>query len=149
MPLTIAAVTRADLDELAPLMRAYCDFYRVDPGDEALRTLAQALLDDPDEGIQLLARDEDETPVGFATIYWTWQTLYAARVGVLNDLYVAPGSRGGGTGRALIARCLQLCADRGAAKLVWETAPDNVVAQRLYDGIGAEKSSWLSYELDA
>jgi GNAT superfamily N-acetyltransferase len=149
MPLTIAAVTRADLDELAPLMRAYCDFYRVDPSDEALRALAQALLDDPDEGIQLLARDEDETPVGFATIYWTWQTLYAARVGVLNDLYVAPGSRGGGTGRALIARCLQLCADRGAAKLVWETAPDNVVAQRLYDGIGAEKSSWLSYELDA
>jgi GNAT superfamily N-acetyltransferase len=149
MPLTIAAVTRADLDELAPLLRAYCDFYRVDPSDEALRALAVALLDRPEEGIQLLARDEDETPVGFATIYWTWQTLYAARVGVLNDLYVAPASRGGGTGRALIEHCRQLCAERGAAKLVWETAPDNVVAQRLYDGIGAEKSSWLTYELDA
>ena len=52
-------------------------------------------------------------------------------------------------GRALIDRCLQLCRARGAQKLVWETAPDNATAQRLYDGIGAEKSSWLTYELDA
>jgi len=147
--LTITAVTAADLDDLAPLLRGYCDFYRVDPSDEALRALSVALLDNPDEGIQLIARDAGETPVGFATIYWTWQTLYAARVGVLNDLYVAPGTRGGGTGRALIERCLQLCRDRGVAKLVWETAPDNQVAQRLYDALGAEKSSWLSYELDA
>lgn len=149
MPLTISAVTRDDLAALAPLMRAYCDFYRVHPSDEALRALSTALLDRPDEGLQLLARDDAETPVGFATIYWTWQTLYAARVGVLNDLYVSPDSRGGGTGRALIAHCRQLCAERGAARLVWETAMDNVVAQRLYDGLGAEKSTWLTYELDA
>ncbi|MGB3232885.1 MAG: hypothetical protein WA944_01780 [Mycobacterium sp.] len=42
-----------------------------------------------------------------------------------------------------------MCHDRGAEKLVWETAPDNEAAQRLYDGIGAEKSTWLTYELDA
>ncbi|WP_422746397.1 GNAT family N-acetyltransferase [Mycobacterium sp. WMMD1722] len=147
--LTISAVTAADLDDLRPLLRGYCDFYRVDPTDEALRTLSLALLDDPDEGVQLIARDGAETPVGFATIYWTWQTLHAGRVGVLNDLYVVPGTRGGGIGRALIERCLQLCRDRGVPKLVWETAPDNVAAQRLYDSLGAEKSSWLSYELDA
>ena len=49
----------------------------------------------------------------------------------------------------LIERGLQLCRERGAEKLVWETAPDNATAQRLYDGIGASKSTWLSYELDA
>jgi len=119
-----------------------------------LDALSRALLANPDEGVQLIARRTDAggtagTPLGFATIYWTWQTLYAARVGVLNDLYVTPQSRGTGTGRALIARCLQMCHDRGAAKLVWETAPDNVTAQRLYDGIGAEKSTWFTYELDA
>ena len=51
--------------------------------------------------------------------------------------------------RALIERGLQLCRDRGAVKLVWETAPDNATSHRLYDGIGAAKSTWLSYELDA
>ena len=146
--LNITGVTVSDLPELLPMMRGYCDFYRVDPSDERLLALSNALIDNPDEGVQLIAR-ADGTPLGFATIYWTWQTLYAARVGVLNDLYVESAARGTGTGRALIELGLQLCRDRGAEKLVWETAPDNATAQRLYDGIGAAKSTWLSYELDA
>jgi GNAT superfamily N-acetyltransferase len=145
--LTITSVGSTDLPELMPMLRAYCDFYRVQPSDERLLALATALIDHPSEGQQLIAHETDGAPVGFATIYWTWQTLYAARVGVLNDLFVVPDSRGSGTGRALIEHCLQLCRERGAEKLVWETAPDNVTAQRLYDGIGAEKSTWLTYEL--
>jgi GNAT superfamily N-acetyltransferase len=147
--LNISTVGTVDLPELLPMLRAYCDFYRVDPSDERLAALASALIDNPAEGLQLIARGDDGTPLGFATIYWTWQTLHAGRVGVLNDLYVVPASRGTGTGRALIERCRALCRERGAEKLVWETAPDNVTAQRLYDGIGAEKSTWLTYELDA
>ena len=146
--LTITRVGEPDLPVLMPMLRAYCDFYRVDPPDDRLLALANALIDNPAEGLQLIARD-DGTPIGFATIYWTWQTLYAARVGVLNDLYVVPATRRTGAGRALIERGRELCRERGAAKLVWETAPDNVTAQRLYDGIGAEKSTWLTYEIDA
>lgn len=151
----ITVVGEADLPALMPMLRSYCDFYRVDPSDEKLAQLAQALIDHPAEGVQLIARETTGAtgtaggPLGFATIYWTWQTLYAARVGVLNDLYVTPQARGTGTARALISQSLQLCHERGAAKLVWETAPDNETAQRLYDGIGAEKSTWFSYELEA
>jgi GNAT superfamily N-acetyltransferase len=147
--LTIETVGDGDVSDLLPMLRAYCDFYRVDPSDARLRALVTALIEDPSDGLQLIARDGDGTPLGFATIYWTWQTLYAARVGVLNDLFVTPASRGSGTGRALIERCRECCRERGAEKLVWETAPDNATAQRLYDGIGAESSMWLSYELDA
>ncbi|MHA0287933.1 N-acetyltransferase family protein [Mycobacterium sp. C3-094] len=147
--LTIARVGDADLTDLMPLMRGYCDFYRVDPSDADLTAMMRALIADPREGLQLIARDDTGAAVGFATVFWTWQTLYAARVGVLNDLFVTEHARGTGAGRALIDRCLQHCRERGAQKLVWETAPDNVTAQRLYDGIGAEKSSWLTYELDA
>ena len=82
-------------------------------------------------------------------MFWTWQTLDAARIGVLNDLYVVPDARGAGVGRRLIEHCRGLCRQRAAAKLVWETAPDNETAQRLYDGIGAERSTWLTYEIDA
>jgi hypothetical protein len=89
--LTINPVGAADVAELMPMLRAYCDFYRVDPSDDRLRALVTALIDDPSEGVQLIARDR-ATPLGFATIYWTWQTLHAARVGVLNDLFVVPRS---------------------------------------------------------
>jgi GNAT superfamily N-acetyltransferase len=144
----IDPVGHADLDELLPLLRAYCDFYHVHPSDNALNMLCGSLIEAPDEGEQFIARDEANVPVGFATIYWTWQTLTADRVGVLNDLYVAPGARGAGVGRALIERARQRCRERGIAKLVWETAPDNVTAQRLYDGIGARWSLWRSYEIE-
>jgi GNAT superfamily N-acetyltransferase len=147
--LTITAVGGSDVADLMPLLRGYCDFYRVEPTDADLTAMVQALIDDPREGVQLIARDEHGAAVGFATVFWTWQTLYAARVGVLNDLFVTPQGRGTGTGRALIERCLELCRRQGARKLVWETAPDNTTAQRLYDGIGAEQSTWLTYELDA
>ncbi|MGZ5392295.1 MAG: N-acetyltransferase family protein [Mycobacterium sp.] len=118
MRLTIETVTASDLPELLPMMRGYCDFYRVDPPDDRLLALVNALIENADEGVQLIARGEG-APLGFATIYWSWQTLYAARVGVLNDLYVESAARGTGTGRALIDRGLVLCRDRGAEKLVW------------------------------
>lgn len=142
-------VTAKDLDELAPLMRAYCDFYRVDPSDEALRDLSTALLAEPREGVQLIARDDDGRPVGFATIYWGWQTLSAARTGLMNDLFVAPDVRGGGVGRALIDACRERCRERGIETLIWQTAKDNHTAQRLYDGIGATREEWLDYWIPA
>jgi GNAT superfamily N-acetyltransferase len=143
-----------DLPLLLPMLRAYCDFYGVDPRDDRLVALCRALIDDPQEGSQLIARrleegDEVGDPVGFATVFWTWQTLDAARVGVMNDLFVVPDARGQGVGRALIERCRALCRKRGAQKLVWETAPDNHTAQRLYDSTGAVSSTWLTYEIDA
>lgn len=150
----IEPVRVVDLPLLMPMLRAYCDFYGVEPRDDRLVALCRALIDDPQEGSQLIARrldaaGEPAEPVGFATIFWTWQTLDAARVGVMNDLYVVPEARGGGVGRSLIERCRGLCRKRGAKKLVWETAPDNRTAQRLYDATGAESSTWLAYEIDA
>lgn len=150
---SIERVRVVDLPVLMPLVRAYCDFYGVDPRDDRLVALSRALIDDPGEGVQLLAREVDESgsgeAIGFATIYWTWQTLDAMRIGVMNDLYVASGRRGSGVGRSLIEACRAQCRNRGAGKLVWETAPDNETAQRLYDSTDAESSTWLTYEIEA
>jgi GNAT superfamily N-acetyltransferase len=145
---TIAKVSQLDLSELLPLMRAYCDFYGVEPRDDRLIALSRALIEDPGEGFQLIARGEDGKAVGFATVFWSWQTLDAGRVGVMNDLYVAADVRGAGIGRRLIEACRGGCRKRGVGKLVWETAPDNTTAQRLYDSTGAESSTWLAYEID-
>jgi GNAT superfamily N-acetyltransferase len=146
---TIVRVTHADLDDLLPLMRAYCDFYDVAPEDEALLALARALVEDPErEGVQLLARDEDGNAIGFATVYWSWSTLSAARIGVMNDLFVTPAARGSGAAEALIRACLDECRQRGAEELTWQTARDNERAQRVYERIGAKRSQWVDYSLE-
>jgi GNAT superfamily N-acetyltransferase len=148
MSVGIDLVGESDLAELLPMMRAYCDFYEVAPADADLETLARALIADRDrEGIQLIARGEDGEPLGFATVYWTWQTLTAARAGVMNDLFVLPGTRGQGIGRALIEECSRRAREHGATELVWETTPGNETSQRLYDSLGADKTTWIYYAL--
>jgi GNAT superfamily N-acetyltransferase len=145
--LTIERVTEAHLTELLPLMRGYCDFYEVDPSDEALLALSRALIADPErEGVQLVARKEGQA-VGFATIFWSWATTSAERIGVMNDLFVAPEARGTGVAQDLIEACRAECAARGAGKLSWQTAPDNAAAMKLYDRVGATREQWVDYWL--
>jgi GNAT superfamily N-acetyltransferase len=144
----IATVTETDLPELLPLMRGYCDFYEVAPSDEALLALAGVLIDDPSQGVQLLARDDAGKAVGFATIFWTWSTLSASRLAVMNDLFVAEGARGGGVAEALIAACAERCREHGATELAWQTAHTNLRAQAVYDRVGARRDDrWLDYSL--
>lgn len=145
---TIDRVGLEDLSELLKLMRSYCDFYEVKPADEVLEELIESLVANPAEGIQLIARNEMGEAVGFATVYWTWQTLSAQRTGVMNDLFVAPDHRGSGWADALIEACAQECRTKGVTSLVWQTALDNARAQAVYDRLGAVSERWLDYSLD-
>jgi len=146
----ISIADETDLDVLLPLMRGYCDFYEVAPGDDELLALSRALISDPErEGFQLIARDDTGRAVGFATVFWTWSTLSATRIGVMNDLFVEPPARGGGVADALIAECARIVRERGGRSLEWQTANDNVRAQAVYDRVGGRRDDrWLSYSLD-
>ena len=146
--MTIELVTEAELPDLLPLMRGYCDFYEVEPADDALLDMSRALIADPQlEGLQLIARDDDGTALGFATIFWTWSTSSAARIGTMNDLYVSPEGRGGGVADALIQACVERCRRRGAVRLEWQTALDNHRAQKVYDRVGGTREQWYDYWL--
>ncbi len=132
-------------------MRGYCDFYEVDPPDEALLTMSRALIEKPEaEGLQLIARDDNDDggAAGFATIFWTWSTLSASRIGVMNDLFVAADARGGGLADALIAECVERCRARGAKSLGWQTAKDNDRAQAVYERVGGKRSEWVDYSIE-
>jgi GNAT superfamily N-acetyltransferase len=148
-PPRIDVVAEADLGELLPLLRGYCEFYAVDPSDDALLALSRALIADPEgEGVQLIARDGGGEPLGFATLFWTWSTTRAARIGVMNDLFVAPAGRGSGAADALIRACAERCCERGAIDLEWQTARDNHRAQAVYNRVGGTLDDrWVDYSL--
>ena len=145
----IAIVAEDDLPDLLPLMRGYCDFYEVDPADDALLAMSHVLIEDPErQGVQLIARDDGGRAVGFATIFWTWSTLSADRLGVMNDLFVSQDARGGGVADALIAACADQCRQRGVPDLAWQTAKTNERAQAVYERVGAKRDDrWLDYSL--
>jgi GNAT superfamily N-acetyltransferase len=147
----ISTVTEADFEDLLPLMRAYCVFYEVDPSDEALLDMSRALIADPErEGLQLIARDsESGAAAGFSSIFWTWSTLSASRLGIMNDLFVDPQQRGRGLADALIIASAERAGERGATELCWQTALDNKRAQTVYDRIGGKQDRWLDYSIPA
>ena len=143
---SIELVGACDLADLLPLMRAYCDFYDESPSDQALLELSRALIADPlREGMQLIARDSLGAAVGFATVFWSWDTTEASRIGIMNDLFVVPEARGLGLADRLIEACTQRCAEREASRLEWETGPENLRAQSVYDRVGAVREPWLTY----
>lgn len=144
----ISSVIESDFPELLVLMRGYCDFYEVSPSDQALTELMQSLVNSPSEGCQLLARDSAGTAVGFATVYWTWQTLSAARTGLMNDLYVVPDARGRGWADALIDACGGQCREKGINTLIWQTALENERAQAVYERVGGKSERWMDWSLD-
>ena len=145
----IRPVAEEDLPDLLPLLRAYCEFYEVAPSDADLLAMARMLIADPErEGLQLLARDGGGQAVGFATVFWTWTTLSAARLGVMNDLFVVPEARGSGVADDLIEACAERCRERGVSSLEWQTAYDNHRAQAVYARVGGERDErWLDYSL--
>ena len=89
----------------------------------------------------MLARDEDGNAVGFSTVYWTWRTMHASRLAVLEDLFVTPQARGVGVAEALIEDARARAHAHGARDLTWQTAKSNQRAQAVYDRIGADRDN--------
>jgi GNAT superfamily N-acetyltransferase len=135
-----------EVDEMLPLIRAYCEFYGTEPKDEGLRWMFRTLISDPSQGAVFIARDGGRA-VGFATLDWKWSSLKAARIGYLEDLFVDPEARGRGIADALIEACAQRCRELGMPAMAWQTAPDNHRAQQVYNRTGAEFDTYLEYDL--
>jgi GNAT superfamily N-acetyltransferase len=138
-----------ELEDALPLIAGYQTFYGAHPDAERNRKFFSRFVHPSEEGLLLGAWVEGGL-VGFATLYWFFSSTKATDAVLMNDLFVRQDVRSGGVGRALIASALDEARKRGAAHLEWFTAPDNAVAQRLYDSVpGAGRSTWLAYEIEA
>src|SRR5258708_6421889 len=147
--LEVRPIADQELDEVLPLIAAYQTFYRAEPDVERNRRFFSRFLHPSKEGLLLGAWLNGELG-GFATLYWFFSSTKAAESVLMNDLFVREDIRGAGVGRALIDRAIDETRRRGAAHLDSFTAPDNLVAQRLYDSMpGAERSTCLACEIDA
>lgn len=142
----IRRATAADLDVLAPLFDAYRRFYN-QPGDVAR---ARNFLDERlqrAESVVLLAW-LNGTACGFTQLYPSFSSVRAAKVWVLNDLYVDASARRTGVGQALLAGAAEFARGDGAIRLVLETMPDNNDAQALYEAQGWQRyDDTLRYQL--
>lgn len=127
--------TQRDLAAVAALFDAYRQFYGKAP-DLPLATHFIRERMQRRESVVLVAERQGHGIVGFSQIYPTFCSVAAARIGVLYDLFVEPGSRKLGAGRALMRAAESHAAGSGLARLELSTARTNLAAQSLYESLG-------------
>ncbi|UJR08478.1 hypothetical protein I4U23_012745 [Adineta vaga] len=155
--ITIRVADESDIEELILLMRAYCDDsdepHVAKPSTEDLRTLCHTIVKDPQgQGIYLLARkntDENHQAIGFASLFWSWTFLpYPGRQALLSDLYVTPDARGLGVGGSLLRACQDQARQQNDIRsMIWQTASENLSAQKVYERLKIPPKKCVDYEL--
>lgn len=138
-----------DLDTLSTLFDAYRRFYRQAPDIERARAFLHERLALRESVIFLaeLQADGHVDAVGFMQLYPGFSSVAARRLWILNDLFVVPGVRNLGVGRALLERARRHARDTDACRVMLSTAADNVHAQGLYESFGFERDGDVHYAL--
>ena len=141
-------ITAEQFEALVPMIAAYQGFYEAeDIRTERNREFFRRFIAPSDDGM-LIGAWRGGRLLGYTCLYWHFSSTKAVETVLMNDLYVDAEARGEGVGRALIEAAAEVGRERGSPILEWSTAPDNATAQRLYDSTGAERSTWIEYELD-
>lgn len=136
-----------DSDELVTLMLEYTvDFYK-HPAPEIsdVHNLIGRMLSGR-EGVQFVTQENDRL-IGFATVFFSYDSLEAGRIAIMHDLYLIDEARGSGAAEDLFSACRQFAHANGCKYMSWETAPNNYRAQRFYEKMGATRAEWVPYSI--
>lgn len=109
------------------------------PPDQLAVRLAELVAGDHVTVLLARAQDGDE-PVGVAVIRLQPSVWSRGQEVYLAELYVVPGRRGQGYGRALITEALRVARDRGADYALVVTSEEDRQAQRLYEAAGFRRT---------
>jgi GNAT superfamily N-acetyltransferase len=174
--LTIRRATPVDVPALLTLVRELAEYEREPDAVEATEEhFAEALFgqrggtgadsghqsgtgsggDESDAGdgargsSQALVAEVAGEVVGMAVWYVTFST-WTGRHGIwLEDLYVRPGHRGSGIGRALLGTLASTAVERGWARLEWWVLRWNAPSIGFYEGLGARAmDEWVHYRME-
>jgi GNAT superfamily N-acetyltransferase len=142
-------IIRADLSHvsaIAPLFDAYRQFYKQAPDLERVSAFVADRITNGESVIFLAVADGKYH--GFTQLYPLLSSVELGKAWLLNDLYVAPSSRGQGIGEALLERARQFAVETGAVSLMLETGVDNFAAQHLYERLGwVRETKFYTYNL--
>ena len=91
---------------------------------------------------------EQDQAVGFALFFHNFST-FLGRAGIyLEDLFVLPGYRGRGYGKALLRKLARLTVERGCGRLEWSCLDWNQPSIDFYLALGAvPMDDWTMYRL--
>ena len=143
--LNIQKVTTTTLPELTNLICEYQEFYKHSPDYNHNLEFLRGFLENND-GIFFIASINTQY-VGYVNFYFSYSSVTARKIAILNDLYVRPQFRNQGIGRQLIDFAINYAKISGIKQIRWFTRIDNTHAQKLYAKYNTTKTDWFHYDL--
>ncbi|WP_433083694.1 N-acetyltransferase family protein [Dactylosporangium sp. CA-052675] len=143
----IRPATPDDVPALVKMVYELAEFERA--RDECHLTEAQlhAALFGPSPAVFCHVAEDGGEVLGMALWFLTYSTWEGVHGVYLEDLYVRPGARGTGAGKALVAALAAVCVAHGYRRLEWAVLDWNP-AREFYDRLGAgPKHDWVPYRL--
>jgi ribosomal protein S18 acetylase RimI-like enzyme len=129
----IRLASAADAPAFGRLLHAFnAEFGDPTPDAQVIAERAAPLIESG-EVIVVFAGDG---PDGFAQLRFRPSLYTGALDAYLEELYVVPGRRGHGLGRALLEAAMDHARERGAARIDLNTSEDDVAARALYESLG-------------
>jgi GNAT superfamily N-acetyltransferase len=146
---TVRRVRPEDVPTVLRLVRELAAYEKAE--HEALMTadqLSAALFGPSPALFGHVALADDGEVAGFTLWFLNFSTWRGTHGVYLEDLYVSPGHRGTGLGRALLRTLAQECVDRGFARLEWSVLDWNTPSIEFYRAAGAEPmDGWTVFRL--
>lgn len=99
---------------------------------------------------EVLIGEIDGRPQGFALFFHNFSTFEGKPGVYLEDLFVRPGARGSGLGKALLAALARIAVERDCARLEWWVLDWNDPAIQFYKKLGAKPmDEWTTFRVDS
>ncbi|MGW3627342.1 N-acetyltransferase family protein [Streptomyces sp. NPDC000880] len=145
----IRHATPADVPEIHRMIRELAEYEKsLEEARASEEQLHEALFGERPAAFAHLAETVDGEIAGFSLWFLNFSTWRGVHGVYLEDLYVRPGLRGGGYGKALLAELARICVERGYERLEWSVLNWNTPSIDFYRALGAEpQDEWTVYRL--
>lgn len=143
--ITIRPLVKSDMEAWEPLWQGYLTFYKSSVAPYVTR-LTFSRLTGGTEPMGGFIAEQDGKAIGIVNWVMHRTTWSASDICYLQDLFVSPEIRGGGTGAKLIEAVRALAEEKGCFRVYWQTHETNDTAMKLYDKV-AQKSGFLVYRI--
>jgi GNAT superfamily N-acetyltransferase len=141
IPVRIAPPREAEA--VARLLGGFRDYYgESEPADPALLATVRLLLTDPSTEFLLAG----EPARGVAQVRFRLSVWTGVEDAWLEDLFVEPGAREAGLGRALAEACIERARRRGCGRIQLDSNESNEAAAALYASLGFESGSPVRWD---
>lgn len=148
---TVRPATPADAETWLELVDALADYEKLArPTPEARARLVHDAFGPGPHRIQVYIAQAEGSAVAYAITCESYSSFLALPTLFLEDIFVLPGARRGGVGRAMFRYLAAEAVRRGCGRMEWQVLDWNQLAIDFYEKLGARRMrEWYSYRLTA